>query len=319
MADQIKKSISAECLEHVIKGTDFRNLGERYVGKVRDGYDLGSKRLLITTDRLSCFDVILTTIPFKGQVINQLAQFWFEQTADIIPNHIISIPDPNVMVVKNCKVLPIEVVVRGYLAGSAWKDYKAGKKVSGIEIKLGLNEYQKLDYPILTPSTKAAQGEHDQPISTDEIVSRKIVAADLWNEVEEKAFALFKRGTEIANKNGLILCDTKYEFGLLEDKLILVDEVHTLDCARYWEADSYQNRVSSGKAPVMLDKQTVRDWLLSKGYSGEGVPPKFSNEHRLSIAVEYIHSYERVTGKVFEPVMGGVERIEANLKKALTS
>ena len=309
-----KVALPIECLDTVIAGTDFPSLGERYVGKVRDGYQSKDRRVLITTDRLSCFDVVLTTIPYKGQVINQLAQYWFEQTVDIIPNHVISVPDPNVMLVKNCAVIPIEVVVRGYLAGSAWKAYTAGKTVSGIKLPAGLQNYQKLPQPLLTPSTKAAQGDHDQPISVDELLDKGTVSRELWSEVSDAAFALFVRGQEIAARNGLILCDTKYEFGTLNGELVLVDELHTLDSSRYWIAESYQERVAAGGAPVMLDKQTVREWLLARGYDGNGTPPEFTPEHRLAIASEYIASYQMITGREFVGAKGEpLSRIRAAL------
>lgn len=291
----------------VLHRTDFPQLGERYEGKVRDSYVSGEKRVLITTDRLSCFDVVLTAIPFKGQVLTQLAQYWFEKTSGIVRNHLISIPDPNVMVGRNCRVLPIEVVVRGYLAGSALRDYEAGRAVSGVRFPAGLTPYAKLPEPVLTPSTKAAHGDHDEPISEAEIVERGIVERSLWAKVHDVALELFALGQGEAQKRGLLMVDTKYEFGLLGDELVLVDEIHTLDCSRYWIADSYDGLVCSGQSPVMLDKEPIRQWLLARGYKGEGTPPEFTDQHRVEIARHYIDAFERITGMTFQGVTGSVE------------
>lgn len=300
MAKPEKRVLSHESFKQLIETSDFKGIGQRSAGKVRESYQSDDRRILITTDRLSCFDVVLTTIPYKGQVLNQLAQFWFERTADIVPNHIVAIPDPNIMVVKNCQVLPVEVVVRGYLAGSAWRDYQAGRAISGITLPAGMQAYQKLSCAMLTPSTKAVHGDHDQPISSLDVVEKGIVSAELWSRVSTAALALFARGQEIAAAHGLILADTKYEFGTLNGELVLVDEIHTLDSSRFWIAESYQSRLGAGEPPVMLDKEPVRQWLLARGFSGEGTPPEFSDQHRLSIASEYIYSYELITGKTFE-------------------
>ncbi len=305
-------------IPHVLNETDFSFLGEKYEGKVRDSYVQGDKRFLITTDRLSCFDVVVACVPFKGQVLNELAIHWFEQAKDIMPNHIIACPDPNVMVVRNCEILPVEVIVRGYITGSAWRDYEAGKAVSGIELPKGLRANQQLPEPILTPSTKAERGEHDEPISESEILSRGIVAEDLWNTVREKAFALFALGQEKALEQGLILVDTKYEFGLIDGELILADEIHTLDSSRYWVAESYQERFEAGESPVMLDKEPTRQWLLSQGYKGEGEIPTFTEDHLVSLSKHYMDSFEQIAGKSFTPFGGDVRsRIENNLREYL--
>jgi phosphoribosylaminoimidazole-succinocarboxamide synthase len=286
-------------LKYSLERTALDDLGARYEGKVRDCYANGERTYLITTDRLSCFDRVVTTIPFKGEVLTALAVNWFKKTSDIIDNHIIDLPDPNVMVVKPVEILPIEVVVRGYLAGSAWRDYAAGRAVSGIDLPKGLNQYQKLPKDLLTPSTKAPSGTHDEPISEEEIIGRGIVPNKLWQEIRNVALALFKRGSEIAGHQGLILVDTKYEFGLSAGRLILADEIHTLDSSRYWVGSSYQQRVASGEAPEMLDKEPVRQWLLSQGFKGDGPIPHFSDEKRVEIAAHYIFSFERVTGERF--------------------
>lgn len=298
-----------------ISNTHLEWVGTRYQGKVRDSYVRGAERILITTDRLSCFDVFVTEVPFKGQVLNQLALFWFQRVEDIVPNHLIASPHPNVLIGKNCEVIPIEVVVRGYLAGSAQRDYQAGRAVSGIALPLGLKPYQKLPEVLLTPSTKAAHGSHDLPISESEIVSSGIVEESLWSKVRESALKLFQRGQQEAEKQGLLLVDTKYEFGLSGGELTLVDEIHTLDSSRYWVKHSYADRLAAGEAPEMLDKEPTRQWLLSQGYKGDGVPPVFTDSHRIELAQHYISSYERITGQPFEGEVGsGMTEIEAAIR-----
>lgn len=296
-----------EQLKFVLAKTDFEFLGAKYEGKVRDSYVKGDLRYLITTDRLSCFDVVVALIPFKGQVLNQLAVNWFELSSEIIANHLIDNPDPNVMVVRNCQILPIEVVVRGYLAGSAWRDYSSGKAVSGINLPPGMKNYQRFSSPLLTPSTKAELGTHDQPISELEIVSRGIVDSKVWQQVKEAALALFELGTRRAAERGLILADTKYEFGIRDGKLILADEIHTLDSSRFWLADGFEQQVSAGQAPTMLDKEPTRQWLISQGYQGNGPVPVFSDEHRIEIARHYIDSFEMICGREFQAQSGDVQ------------
>lgn len=296
-------------LVHVLQSTDFNFLGNKYEGKVRDCYSRsGTDRMhLITTDRLSCFDRVVTAIPFKGQILTQLAIEWFKRSQHIIDNHIIELPDPNVMFVKQTKILPIEVVVRAYLTGSAWRDYQAGKTISGVTLPQGMRPAQKLPQVILTPSTKAPKGDHDLPISESEIVSSGIVSAKLWQQVKETAMALFNLGQEQVAKQGLILVDTKYEFGLYQGNLILADEIHTLDSSRYWVADTYQERFEKEQSQQMLDKEPVRQWLLEQGFKGDGPIPKFSDDYRVEIAKHYISSYERILGKVFEAEVGSVQ------------
>lgn len=302
-------------LPHVLNSTDLNFLGSKYEGKVRDSYLKGDTRYLITTDRLSCFDVVVTTVPFKGQVLNQLALHWFNLAKDIIENHIIDVPDPNVMVVKNCNILPIEVIVRGYLTGSAWRDYEAGKAISGIKLPSGLKASCKLEENLITPSTKAEKGEHDEPISEAEILERQLVEKRVWEQVRETALALFDLGQKEAEEQGLILVDTKYEFGLIGNRLILADEIHTMDSSRYWIKDTYQERFERGESPQMLDKEPTRQWLLSQGYKGEGPVPEFSDDHRVSIARHYLDSYKLVSGKDLDGEVGPVaERVAKNLK-----
>lgn len=291
-------------LSDVISETNLPGLGNRYQGKVRDSYTKGKHRYLIATDRLSCFDVVVTTVPFKGQVLTELAKWWFDKTSDIVANHLIELPDPNVMVVHQCDLLPVEVVVRGYLAGSAWRDYEAGRAVSGVHLPPGLRRHEKLPKILLTPSTKAATGSHDQPIAEGDIIASGIVSERLWSEVREVAFALFNRGTVEAAKHGLLLVDTKYEFGLLDGKLLLVDEVHTLDSSRYWVAETYQGKFARDQSPEMLDKEPVRQWLISQGYMGDGPVPEFTEQYRVELAQHYIRSFEKITGEVFNPRVG---------------
>lgn len=268
-----------------------------FKGKVRDTIDLGAELLIITSDRISAFDRILSTIPFKGEVLNKMALYWFEKTEDIIQNHMSKVISARTILVKKCEVLPVEVIVRGYLTGSAWRDYSAGKDVSGIKLPAGMKNNQKFDTPLLTPSTKAEIGEHDMPISSEEIVKTGLVDKKLWDQVEKAAFALFKRGTELAAKQGLILVDTKYEFGLLDGELILVDEIHTPDSSRFWYTSTYDELFSAGKNQKQLDKEFFRQWLIERGYMGDSECPEITDEVRIEIAKRYIDSFENISGK----------------------
>lgn len=286
-------------LPNVLNETNFGWLGEPYIGKVRDCYTRGDVRYLITTDRLSCFDVVVTTVPFKGQTLTELAMYWFEQSRDLVPNHVIDHPHPNVVVARQCEMLPVEVVVRGYLAGSAGRDYRAGKLISGIRLPPGMKESERLPEPIITPSTKAAKGAHDQPISEQDILQTGLVERGLWSKVSRIALDLFDLGTRKAAERGLILVDTKYEFGLYRGELVLADEIHTMDSSRYWVASTYPDRLKRGEKPEMLDKEPTRQWLLSQGYQGSGPIPEFTDEHRIEISSHYIDAYERITGKSF--------------------
>ena len=303
-------------LTHVLTRTNFPFLGERYEGKVRDSYTKGDVRMLITSDRLSCFDVVVTTVPFKGQVLSELAAHWFALSKEIIPNHVLDLPDPNVMVVRNCRVFPVEIVVRAYLTGSAWRDYQAGKTISGVSLPPGLRASEKLPEVIITPSTKAAKGAHDMPIAEAEIISSGLVDKKQWAQAREAALALFALGRLQAEKSGLILVDTKYELGLYQGRLMLVDEIHTLDSSRYWVQQSYEKRFLSGEAPEMLDKEPTRQWLLSRGYMGNGPIPEFTDAHRVQIARHYIDSFQRITRRDFGGETGPVaERVEARLRQ----
>lgn len=288
--------------------TDFPQLGEKYEGKVRDCYVKDGKRVLITSDRLSAFDRVLTTVPFKGALINGMAAYWFEETKHIIKNHVIAQPHPNVFVAEDVKILPVEIIVRGYLTGSAWRDYQAGKAISGITLPKWMKRWDRFHTPLVTPSTKAEKGEHDLPISSEDIVNQGLVPQKLWEQAYETALALFEHGTKKAAEHGLILVDTKYEFGTRHGsgELILADEIHTQDSSRYWMKDTYQARFSAEQEPDMLDKEFVRRWLMERGYMGEGTPPVIDDEFRIDIAVKYMEAFELITGRKFEAKVGKV-------------
>ncbi len=301
----VSEQTAIEQINKTIKSIDLDiPKSNKIEGKVRDCYVLNdSTRLLIATDRLSAFDVILTTIPFKGQVLTQMAKFWFDKTAHILPNHIISYPHPNVMHAKEVKILPIEVVVRGYLAGSAYRDYEASRDISGVKLPSGMKKSQKLSELIVTPSTKEEKGNHDIPISEEEIIKRNIVSKELWENVRTKALELFKFGTLEAEKKGFILVDTKYEFGLdiKTGELTLADEIHTPDSSRYWLKENYQERFDSNQDPEMLDKEFVRRELIKMGFMGDGEIPTLSDEFKAKTAIRYIEVYEKITGETFIP------------------
>lgn len=299
------KNILNAALSNTNKEFDLNGFGNKIRGKVRDCYVVGDKRILLSSDRLSAFDVILTTIPFKGKLLNDLAAYWFEKTKHIVKNHVVARPHPNIFIGQEVKIIPIEVVVRGYLAGSAYRDYQAGRLVSGIRLPEGLKKSQKLQEPLITPSTKAEQGEHDAPISEEEIISKNIVSEELWNKVREAALNLFNFASQEVEKRGLILVDTKFEFGVRknedgQEELILADEVFTQDCSRYWLSRTYQERFSNNLDPEMLDKEFVRNWLIQKGYMGEGTPPIIPDDFRLEVVEKYIEAYQMITGLKFE-------------------
>jgi len=304
----------------------FPNLPGYQQGKVRDSYDLpDGRRIMIATDRQSAFDKVLAAVPYKGQVLNQTAAFWFEQTADICPNHVIDYPDPNVIVARRLSMLPVEMVVRDYITGSTdtsiWPMYNRGERVLyGIRFPDGLVKNQKLPETILTPTTKAEQGEHDAPVTPAEIVRRGLLSQAQWDELARVSLALFARGREIAAKNGLILVDTKYEFGLDEDgRITLADEVHTPDSSRYWHSASYPARLADGKEPESLDKEFLRLWIAERCDPYKDPIPAIPPETLIEFSGKYIRLYETVTGRAFErqPLDQPVrERVRANLAKA---
>lgn len=309
-------------LLNTLDTTDLK-LGKKYEGKVRDNYLLGKERIIVTTDRISAFDVVLGTIPFKGQVLDALSNFWFDKTKKIVKNHIVKIIDPNITLVKEVKPLPVEMVVRGYITGvtktSAWYNYSQGvRNFCGNVLPEGLKKDQKFDKPILTPSTKAEKGDHDESVSPEQLIERTGMTKELYEKVADTSLKLFNFGVEVAAKQGIILVDTKYEFGLDEEgELVLMDEIHTPDSSRYWYADSYDELFSAGKEQKKIDKEYVRRWLANQGYTGDGVPPKLTDEVRVEAAKRYIDAYEKITGQEFKPSVGDPQtRIRKNLTKA---
>ena len=269
-------------------------------GKVRDRVDLGSRLLLVTSDRVSAFDRILTTIPLKGQVLNQLSVFWFERTADIVANHLLREVTPRSMLVRRCAVVPVEVVVRGYLTGSAWRDYQREGAVSGIRLPPGMRADQQFSRPLLTPATKAAGGAHDRPVSRAELLAGGVVSAELWHRIETVALQLYARGVEHAARRGLILVDTKYEFGTIGGELVLADEVHTPDSSRYWYRDGYPERFARGEPQRKLDKEFLRVWLMERGFMGDGAPPAIPAAVRQELSLRYQEAYRLLTGHHLE-------------------
>ncbi len=299
---------------------DLELPGERNIGKVREAWAREGRRLIVTTDRVSAFDRVLTTIPFKGQVLNQVAAFWFEQTIDIVPNHVVSVPDPNAMVVRDLEPILVEMVVRGYLTGqsntSAWTHYERGvREFCGNQLPDGMRKDQAFASPIVTPSTKAAIGEHDESVSADEIVRRGIVSRDIMNELVDISLRLFARGQEVAARQGILLVDTKYEFGLDGDRIVLMDEIHTPDSSRFWYADEYQRRFEAGEEQKRIDKDYIRNWLKERGFVGDGVAPVIPDEVRLEAARRYIEAFEVITGQEFKPAAGNVlQRLRTSLQ-----
>lgn len=294
-------------------------------GKVRDWYNLpGGKRLIVTTDRLSAFDRILARVPYKGQVLNQLSGWWFAQTADIIPNHIESLPDPNAVVVTKAEPFMVEVIVRGYITGvtstALWYRYSLGEReIYGYSFPEGLKKNAALPEPIITPTTKGVEGAHDERLTCAEVVEKGYLDAATWEQVQSAALAIFKRGQELARKAGLILVDTKYEFGRAPDgRVLLIDEVHTPDSSRFWKADSYAAQVAAGQEPENFDKEFVRIAYAEKGYRGDGEIPAMPAELWASASQRYITIYEMLTGETFVPGEYPVEpRLVENLKEFL--
>ncbi len=311
----MKENITKQ-LDNTLEKLNLNISDDFYSGKVRENYYKGDQIVMVTSDRVSAFDHILGTIPFKGQILNEIACFWFEKTKDIIPNHFISSPDEQVLVTKKAKTLPVEVIVRQYITGSLWREYKEGINGQyGFMLPDNLVENQKFDKPLLTPSTKAEYGLHDEPISREKIVD-SLVDEDVYSKAEEYALKLFDIGQQWANKMGLILVDTKYEFGIYEGELIVIDEIHTPDSSRYWVANEYQNRFKNNQPQKMLDKENIRSWLIERGFKGEGTPPKLSDDIRVLLAEKYIELYKTLLGKEFVPSVGDVSsRIKSNLTK----
>ncbi len=321
---QSKKIIKS--VPHLLKSIDIPRLGKKSQGKVRDIFLVGDKRILVTTDRQSAFDVILGHIPFKGAVLNMLSKFWFDKTKKIVANHMVDVPDPNVMVTKNCQGIPVEMVVRGYLSGvtktSIWTSYQKGERVIyGIKFPDGMKKNQKLKKPIITPTThggpSASSGQvaHDERLTREEIVKRKIVPKKLYEQMEKVTYKLFQYGSKLCQRRGLILVDTKYEFGLYKGKLTLIDEIHTPDSSRFWVAKTYQEKFRKGLEPENFDKEFLRLWYVKRGYRGDGPPPKMAKELMVALAKRYIAVYEKLTGRQFQSFTYPIEeRIIKNLQ-----
>lgn len=299
-------------------------LPQRQTGKVRDWYSPeAGKRLIVTTDRISAFDRVLTALPYKGQVLNQLSLWWFENTKDIIKNHIISSPDPNCIIVTEVKPLPIEVIVRGYITGvtttALWYRYSIGERnIYGYDFPEGLQKNQALPFPIITPTTKGGPTGHDERLTCDEVVSGGYMQKEQWEYVQKAALKLFERGQKQAHEAGLILVDTKYEFGMDNNgEILLIDEVHTPDSSRYWKLDSYEQRLKDGKEPENFDKEFIRMAYAAKGYRGDGQIPELDEEVWDEAIELYITAFEKLTKTKFERGNYPIEkRIEENLKKA---
>jgi phosphoribosylaminoimidazole-succinocarboxamide synthase len=308
---------------NILDDATIPELPAHYRGKVRDNYDLpDGRRIIIATDRLSAFDRILTAIPFKGQVLTQIARFWFEATADLCPNHVLSYPDPNVLICRRLRIMPVEIVVRDYLAGttstSILSMYKAGQReMYGMHFPEGLRPNQKLPQTIITPTTKEFDGGHDEPLTEAQIVERGLLTDAQWQEVRHLALGLFERGRAMTAERGLILVDTKYEFGFDSDgRIILADEIHTPDSSRYWFAESYQSRFEAGAAPQSFDKDFVRSWVTQRCDPYRDPIPPIPREIVLDAARIYIEAFETITGNAFEvpaQVTSVLDRIRGNL------
>jgi len=308
--------------EQVLRDASIAELPNHYSGKVRDNYDLpDGRRIIIATDRLSAFDRILCAVPHKGQVLTQTARFWFERTADICPNHVLAYPDPNVVIGTRLDILPVEIVVRDYLAGTTGTSvltlYKAGQReMYGHRLPDGLRDNQRLPKPIITPTSKADQGEHDAPLSALEIISRGLLSAAQWEQLSAYALALFARGQAMAAERGLILVDTKYEFGTdAQGRIVLADEIHTPDSSRYWRASSYPARFEAGGKPESFDKDFVRNWVAARCDPYGDDIPEIPQSLILETAAVYIEAFETITGQGFSlPPPGDVlTRIRGNL------
>ena len=306
-----------------LTNTDFSLPGQKsvYHGKVRDVYNISDRYLaMVATDRISAFDVILPKgIPFKGQVLNQIAAQFLDATNDIVPNWKVAVPDPMVTIGLLCEPFKVEMIVRGYLAGSAWRDYAAGaREICGVKLPEGLRENEKLPHPIITPTTKADEG-HDENISREEIIARGIVAKEDYEQMEQYALAIFERGTEMAARQGLILVDTKYEFGKHEGRVILIDEIHTPDSSRYFYAEGYEERLAKGKPQKQLSKEFVRQWLISNGFMGKADQqvPEMTDEYCDEVSERYIELDEHITGEKF--MKAAEEDLSARIERNITS
>lgn len=309
---------------NTIVSSNFSFPGQKslYKGKVRDVYNIDDKYLLmIVSDRISAFDVVLPKgIPYKGQVLNQIASLFLDATNDIVPNWKIATPDPNVTIGHICKPYPVEMIVRAYLTGSSWRSYKAGaREICGIRLPDGMKEHQKFEKPIITPTTKAEQGLHDEDISKEEIIGKGLIPEDEYNQIEKYTMEVFTRGSEIAAKRGLILVDTKYEFGKKDGGIYLIDEIHTPDSSRYFYSDEYADRFEKGLPQKQLSKEFVREWLMANGFQGkEGQKvPEMTESYVNEVSERYIELYEQITGKEF--IKGDISDIHKRIEKNCTA
>jgi len=311
--------IDSSALKNCITQTDVPEYPAPYRGKVRDVYSLGDENIgIVASDRISAFDHIMKqAIPYKGQILNSLAAFAFDKVDDLVATHVVDVPHPNVTIAKKCKPIPIEVVIRACLTGHAARVYKSGKRtLCGVELPDGMVENQKFEEPILTPATKAEEG-HDEDISEQEILDQEIVDTDIWEEVREKAFKVFERGQKIAQQQGLILVDTKYEFGLHDGEVTLIDEVHTADSSRYFYADGYEERLEKGEPQKQLSKEFLREWLMDHGFQGkEGQPlPDLPDAFRIKVYNRYTELFEKLTGQSFDPTPLDMNTFNDELKE----
>ncbi len=312
-------------MSKAIVKTDFQlpEQTDTYIGKVRDVYTINNKYLvMLVSDRISAFDVVLPEgIPYKGQVLNQIASKFLDATADIVPNWKLAVPDPMVTIGLRCEPVKVEMVIRGYLSGHAWREYKDGKRsICGVAMPEGMKENDKFPQPIITPTTKAMVG-HDEDISKEEIINSGLVDKNIYEEIEKYTFAIFQRGTEIAAKAGLILVDTKYEFGLFDGKVYLIDEIHTPDSSRYFYKEGYEERQAKGEAQKQLSKEFVREWLMANGFQGKDGQkvPEMTAEFVTSVSERYIELYENITSEKFvkADITDVLQRVEKNILNAL--
>lgn len=317
----VSRELLQKGLSLTLMASDFNELGAKYEGKVRDNYSTGDgKRIVVTTDRISAFDRVLGTLPFKGQVLNQAAAWWFEKSKNVAPNHMLEVPDPSAMICIECKPLPVEAVMRAYLTGvsstSILTAYEKGvREFCGHKLPDGMRRHQKLPHPILTPSTKAAKGGHDESMSREKVVALGRISAKDFDTMAEMASAIFAFGQKICAERGLILVDTKYEFGKTPDgRIVLIDEIHTPDSSRFWFADSYESQMSKGEDPNSFDKEYLRRWLVQQGFKGDGPIPNIPDEIRIESARRYIEACDKVRGAAFEP---NLEPPLARLRKNL--
>ena len=317
----LSKTDLLAAIPNALLRVDLPELGVRHEGKVRDSYVRGRERVLVTTDRVSAFDRVVGAVPYKGQVLNQLSAWWFNEISDVVKNHVVAVPDPNVMIAREADALQVEVIVRGYITGvtstSLWTLYD--KKVDrpyGLDLPAGLRKNDALPEPVITPTTKATGGAHDERLTSDEVLARGLVPPKLWAEVRHAAIEIFKRGQAVAAKAGLILVDTKYEFGLIDGKLAVIDEVHTPDSSRYWTAESYAKVRGSADEPESFDKEFLRLWFTRQGYRGDGPQPVLPDDFIAEFASRYIAAYERLTRQKFAP---GAQPAAARIEAALSS